>query len=53
MVRTHCVPRGAQIETELEIFRGRDFLNGDLLESEDVYPDDHYTLFIYFVKTVV
>ena len=43
MVRTHCVHCGAQIETELEIVRGREFLNIDLLEKDDVYPDDPYT----------
>ena len=43
MVRTHCVHCGAQIETELEIYRGDEFLSINLLEKDDVYPDDPYT----------
>ena len=43
MVRTHCVHCGAQIETELEIYRGEEFLSVNLLEKDDVYPDDPYT----------
>lgn len=43
MVRTHCIHCGTQIETELEIFRGKEFLNTDFLEKDDVYPDDPYT----------
>ena len=43
MVRTHCVHCGDQIETELEIYRGKEFLSIDLLKKEDVYPEDPYT----------
>ena len=43
MIRTHCVNCGAQIETKQKIYRGKDFLSSDLLEKEDVFPEDPYT----------
>jgi len=43
MVRTHCVHCGDQIETELEIYRGEEVLNVDLLKKGDVFPEDPYT----------
>ena len=43
LIRTHCVKCGAQIETELEIYTGKDFLNRDILKKKDIFPDDPYT----------
>ena len=42
MIRTHCVHCGTQIETEFEIYRGKEFLSDHLLEKKDVFPDDPY-----------
>ena len=52
LIRTHCVKCGAQIETELEIYTGKDFLNRDILKKRIFFLTIHILMFIYFVKNV-
>jgi hypothetical protein len=42
-IRTHCVRCGDQIEKEVKVYKGKDFLNRKWLDKEDVHPDDSYT----------